>query len=90
MSLRECLSGPDRLDVIQQQIAERARLGGYDELVQDPPSVLTLQHVTVTLSKIPSDWTGKVLDDHDGADDGAVMADWPGGIGEEPVFGEVG
>jgi hypothetical protein len=73
MSLRDCLSGPDRLDRIEISAREQAReLGRYDELVRDEQDRLTLKRAVVPLRAVSS------------------MARWPGGIGEEPVFGEAG
>lgn len=58
---------------------ERARLGGYDELVQDEGNRLTLRRAASSLSKITPEWRKQVFAD---ADSGVVKAEWPGGVGE--------
>ncbi|WP_431861399.1 hypothetical protein [Azospirillum sp.] len=73
MSLRDCQSGPDRLDKIEVQAKELSRIHGtYDELVKDEQGRITLKRATASLREV------------------SAMARWPGGVGEEPVFGEQG
>ncbi|MGY0790942.1 hypothetical protein ACW7BJ_16370 [Azospirillum argentinense] len=50
------------------------------ELVEDGAGRLSL-------SIIPADWVGRVLVEPPDEPD-EVLARWPGGIGDEPVFGE--
>lgn len=52
---------------------------GYGELVQDDAARLTLRRASDALSLITPEWRKQAFAE---PDDGAVMADWPGGIGE--------